>query len=313
MISVLMSVYNEKDVYLEQSINSIINQTYSNFEFIIVVDKPDNFKAIELLKKYQVIDSRIKILFNKENIGLTRSLNRALANASGEYIARMDADDISNVDRFQKQMKFLENNQLDLIGSLITCIDENGSHIEGEDTRYYSPKVIMDTLRVHNCVPHPTWFAKKIVFEKLNEYREIESCEDYDFLLRALKEGFKIGICDCCLLKYRINTTGISRSNAFRQRLVNQYISKNFYRIEHIESKEISQYLCKMDDIHKKEKYMKAEEYYNLAMKYRNKNKMKMIGYIFVSYFYSKYFRRRYHVMIRVRFIRIINNILVWS
>ena len=105
-ISVLMSVYNA-DKYLTEAMDSILAQTYPDFEMIVVNDKSTD-KSGDILKAFAQKDPRIVILENAQNLGLTRSLNRGLAIAKGEYVARMDADDISAPDRFQKQVAFLD-------------------------------------------------------------------------------------------------------------------------------------------------------------------------------------------------------------
>ncbi|QFJ55859.1 glycosyltransferase family 2 protein [Pseudobutyrivibrio xylanivorans] len=115
MISVIMSVFNEKIDWIKQSVQSILNQTYANLEFIIVIDNPNVDKSVLLyLNGLPHIDSRVKILMNEKNVGLAISLNRALAVATGELIARMDADDISEIDRLEKEIKYLMNHKLDI-------------------------------------------------------------------------------------------------------------------------------------------------------------------------------------------------------
>lgn len=93
--------YNEKQDWLTESINSILNQTYLNLEFIIVLDNPENIELKNILNEYKLKDSRVKLLINEVNKGLVFSLNRALKECSGDYIARMDADDISHLDRIK--------------------------------------------------------------------------------------------------------------------------------------------------------------------------------------------------------------------
>ena len=97
MISVVMSTYKEPIEYIEQSINSILNQTYRDIEFVIIVDNPDNAEHIEYIQNRMSGDSRIKLSINEKNCGLTESLNRAIALARGTFIARMDADDIAEI------------------------------------------------------------------------------------------------------------------------------------------------------------------------------------------------------------------------
>ena len=112
-ISVLMTVYKESEEELKESFESIINQTYKNFEVIVVNDgSSDKTDEIE-----QYNDERVKIIVNEKNIGLPLSLNKALDVATGDYYARMDSDDISTLDRFEKQLKYIENEDCDLVGS----------------------------------------------------------------------------------------------------------------------------------------------------------------------------------------------------
>ena len=102
LISVIFATYNENYFFLEKSINSILNQTYKNFELIIVLE-PDDINS-EYLFKLSKSDERIKIFHNENNLGLTKSLNKALSVCSGNFIARMDSDDISSYNRFEDQL-----------------------------------------------------------------------------------------------------------------------------------------------------------------------------------------------------------------
>lgn len=108
VVSVIMSVYGEPEEWLRESINSILEQTFRDFEFIIVNDNPGREANWRVLGEYVRRDGRVVVLHNEENIGLTRSLNRGLEVARGKYVARMDADDISLPRRFEKQVAFLE-------------------------------------------------------------------------------------------------------------------------------------------------------------------------------------------------------------
>ena len=109
-VSVVMSVFSEPRNWLKKAINSILDQTFSDFEFIIINDNPIRKENYLFLKEIQQKDSRIIIIENKENIGLTKSLNKGLSVARGTYIARMDADDISFPTRLEKQYLFMEAN-----------------------------------------------------------------------------------------------------------------------------------------------------------------------------------------------------------
>lgn len=127
LISIIMSVYNETDSVLALSVDSILSQSYSNFEFIIVDDNPNNTQIRDFLKRQS--DPRIVRIYNKENRGLVYSLNKALKVAKGSIIARMDADDISEKDRIEKEYRYLKNHNLDLVGTWIHLIDSQNNKI----------------------------------------------------------------------------------------------------------------------------------------------------------------------------------------
>lgn len=223
-ISVIMSVYKESKNELKLAIDSILNQTYSNLEFIIIVDNPEEKWRIDFIKSYN--DKRINLIVNKKNIGLPASLNKALSKCTGKYIARMDADDISLPNRLEKQINFLNQNNYDMCGSNVTCfIDgDNFKDIQFPQTN----NAIKKLLFVKNCVSHPTYLVKKEVYKKLNGYNNIFSCEDYDFLLRATNQNITIGNVQQILLRYRISPNSISRKNAGKQELIADYLKKYY-------------------------------------------------------------------------------------
>lgn len=266
MISVIMSVYKESEEYLRKSIESILAQTLHDFEYIIVLDNPDNKIAIKILNEYAERDRRIKFFINEKNMGLTKSLNRALEYVSGDYVVRMDADDISEPDRLENQLEYLTKMNLDFVGSSMRRISETGEIVMQITNKSYPPEIVNKLLMFDDCVPHPTWMLKTEVYKELNGYREIDTCEDYDFLLRALKRGFRIGICDKILLNYRINTKGISQSNVLVQMLSANYLRENFDRIESITQNEINNYLTKKCSDKENRNYAEAVHDMNLYL-----------------------------------------------
>ena len=140
LVSVLMCVYKEDSEYLSQAIESILNQSYNDFEFIIVGDSPDSDRerVFSLIEEFAKRDSRIYFVQNKTNIGLPRSLNKGLKFCHGKYIARMDADDISYVNRLEEQVKFMETNPNILAsGAWADFIDEKNNRA-GRGLRYYT-------------------------------------------------------------------------------------------------------------------------------------------------------------------------------
>ncbi|MBZ0310357.1 MAG: glycosyltransferase, partial [Anaerolineae bacterium] len=139
-ISVVMSVYNG-EAYLKQAVESILNQTFPDFEFIILNDCSID-RTANILQDYAERDSRIKILHNEQNLGLTASLNRGLRAAQGAYIARQDADDISLPTRFAEQVHFLNQNpDVVLVSGNIEQINAAGQVI-GHLNRAAPPELV---------------------------------------------------------------------------------------------------------------------------------------------------------------------------
>lgn len=240
LISVIMSVYNENNAELKKSIGSILNQSYRNLEVIIVNDNPKNIEIESFFN--EISDTRVKIINNKKNEGLVFSLNRALEVVSGKYVARMDADDISELDRIEKEYIFLKDNNLDFVGTWVELIDEQ-DNVTGSMKFITSPRGIKHQIRFGGCVAHPTWLVKTEVYKTLNGYRDIPCCEDYDFLLRTLNEGYKIGNLNYIGLKYRVRKEGISISNKNRQLVVRRYLAHNAKKINKIAIKDVEDFV----------------------------------------------------------------------
>lgn len=214
-ISVVMSAYNAEK-YIAKAIGSILNQTFRDFEFIIINDgSKDN--TLNIIKKCQKEDKRIKIINNKGNIGLTKSLNKGLKIAKGKYIARMDADDISMPERFQIQYDFLEKNpKIFLVGSSCFIMYEGGIRI-GSQICLVDPTGIKKKLEKKCCMIHPS-----IMFKSDNQtfYREkFLYAQDYDLYLRIISNNKRIHIIQEPLVKYRTNSKSISITKNKQQKL----------------------------------------------------------------------------------------------
>ena len=176
MISVIMSVYNEKLEWLSKAVESILNQTYKDFEYIIIIDNPNLDKsAMDYLENKATNDARIRIHRNEKNIGLMNSLNVGIKLAKGEIIARMDADDISLPDRFERELKFMQQNNFDLVSGNRIDIDENGKEI-GRAIH------VMDNPQKHlpytNFIVHPSVMVRTDVMRELGGYRGFYNSED---------------------------------------------------------------------------------------------------------------------------------------
>ena len=291
MITVIMSTYKEDERLLRESIESILNQTYKDFEYIIILDYPDNDVHKSVIEEYALKDDRIHFYINETNMGLTDSLNRGLSLCHGEYIARMDADDISLPDRLERQMKYLEKNHYDLIGGITEMINENGSLLYSIKSVPTDPKKINKALRYSQCIAHPTWLGKKEVFEKNAGYRHMPLCEDYDFTLRAVLNGFVISNLNEAVLKYRMTSNSISRSNLFEQYLYMSYIT-NEYKNKRVASVDkayayVQQHLNDSDT----EKYLKANVIFNrMLQEMSDKQLLPFIKDGFCLLFSSKYY-----------------------
>ncbi|MCD1234565.1 glycosyltransferase family 2 protein [Vibrio cholerae] len=225
LISVILPVYKEPLEWVKASINSILKQDDSNFELIVILDCPENIIVNEWIKDIEKDDCRIKLYENSSNKGLIYNLNYMISIVNGKYIARMDADDISVETRLSKQRKFLEENDLDIVGCNILCIDEFGDEIKPMSKQLKF--VTKDNPEIFFKTPayHPTWFAKADVLKDL-KYRQVKHAEDYDLLLRALMKGIKIGNVEEYLLKYRINLKSVSNTNSYYQMLMKEKIIK---------------------------------------------------------------------------------------
>ena len=228
LVSVIMSVYREEPLWLRESIESILSQSYGDLEFIIVLDDPKNRELEEIIEEYAVRDGRIVFMTNDMNRGLIYSLNRALKLAKGEYIARMDADDIARSDRLEKQLFYLKENGLDLVGSNVNLFKGDREVFFTTD-KLLSHKYIEKILLAGTIgIVHPTFFAKKEVFEKLGGYANAPHAEDKEFLARLFCNGFHVGNMKEVLLECRYSLNSMTKNNAVYVNMVGSYITECF-------------------------------------------------------------------------------------
>lgn len=240
-ISVIMSVYNEESKWLKSSIESVLNQTYKNFEFIIIVDNPNRKDLIEIINYYKRVDDRIILSINEKNMGLVYSLNKGIKLSSGEYIARMDADDICIENRFEKQIEYFNNNEVDLLVTRAYFINEEGKKV-GKSIVFKNSKQLMESLTYKNRLIHPTWMIKReVIFDnRINLYKNIPYAEDYDIAYRLVLNGFKISQLNQYCLYYRVRKDGISmskyydglKSATFISQKLRYYNAHNYLRYE---------------------------------------------------------------------------------
>lgn len=216
--SVLMSVYvKEKPKHLETAINSILKQTLLPNEFVIVKDGPLTKKLDTLLQNYAKKNSIIKLIQIKENVGLGKALNEGLKYCSYDYVARMDSDDISLDDRFEKQIVFLKNHpECDVIGGNIMEFDDKS----GKDISIR--KVPTDNLNIlrflkkRNPMNHVTvMFKKKSVLE-VGSYMDCPYFEDYYLWARMLKNKMNLINTDDVLVRVRAGMAMSNRRGHFK-------------------------------------------------------------------------------------------------
>jgi len=202
LVSVVMPVYNGEK-FLRYSIKSILNQTYRNFEFIIIDDgSTDN--SLKIIKDYQKIDNRIKIIINKKNLGQSRSLKIGLKIAEGEYYSKMDQDDISDKKRLEKEVEFLEiNKDYIVVGSNLEIIDEKNETI---GYRFYPQNYeeIKKLIIFKSPFAYPSVMIRLPTLKKIYYDDNFLYCEDYDLWFKLLKYGKGKNLPDF-LLKYRVN------------------------------------------------------------------------------------------------------------
>lgn len=230
MISILMTIYKEPFEWVEKAINSIANQTIdANLELVLVVDNPNYLAFDEVRKLVELKFDNSKIIVNKVNQGLVSSLNTAFHNSKGKYIARMDCDDISYQDRFKNELNFLKQNKLDFVASTIVLMSENETNIKDLSfSGYLLNEKLIKIQKKQNQFWHPTWFMKREVMSSLSGYRALPSVEDYDFVLRALLKGFKLGLLGNATVKKRFNKSSISETNNYKQTVYSDFLAKNF-------------------------------------------------------------------------------------
>ncbi|PUA08618.1 glycosyltransferase [Pseudomonas aeruginosa] len=215
-ISVLLPVHNGGK-YLSLAIESILRQTCSNIEFVIIDDGSTD-ESWDIIREYSRKDSRIRP-YKKKSTGLIDTLNKGVALCRNEMIARMDADDISISDRLEKQRSFFLNNpDLVLLGGSIVVINEAGRILKTNKAHINCDNVSRRLL-VSSCIYHPTTMFKKSAVTKVGGYRStFKGAEDYDLWLR-LREIGKVNNLEDPLLYYRIHEGSVTSKNLETQAL----------------------------------------------------------------------------------------------
>lgn len=196
-VSVLIPCHNSSN-WINEAVTSICAQTHKDLEILIYNDGSTD-GGEEIIQSLASADPRIIPLGESTNRGIVHALNTMLQKASGDYIARMDADDISLPQRLERQLKFLEEQKIDLSG---TWFQEFGGGIPRQVRWHTNPQALMAAMLFQNTICHPTIMARREVFEEFQYRNEYNLAEDYDIFVRALSK-FKLANMPEVLLRYR--------------------------------------------------------------------------------------------------------------
>lgn len=219
-VSVVMSTYETPKLYLKKAVDSILAQTYKNFELIIVCD--GSKEEYDYLKS-EYSDDKIKLILNKENQGLPRSLNLGIEKSTGKYIARMDSDDISLPNRLSEELDFLRKHNLDICGSSALLFGDTKGK---KRLLFNSPDEIEIQLLFRATLIHPTVIGRREVFERYKYDDSFVCSQDFELWSR-MSGNIRIGNCDKYLLKYRMHKKQASVEKSLIQRELSKKIIRN--------------------------------------------------------------------------------------
>lgn len=211
ILSVLMPVFNSEQ-FVAEAIDSILNQTFKDFEFLILDDASTD-KSFEIIKDFENKDSHIKVYQNEKNLGVVESRNKLIELSQGKYIAWIDSDDIALPNRFEKQIKFLEEHpEIGLVGAYPVIIDEN-SKKTGKWWFETDPQKLKIELFFHSPFLSSSIVIRKSALPQNYYDSRFPVAEDFD-LYSKISENSEIANIHETLVKYRINSKGLSKSNS---------------------------------------------------------------------------------------------------
>jgi glycosyltransferase involved in cell wall biosynthesis len=224
LVSILMPVYNAEK-HLAEAIESILNQSFTDFEFLIINDGSTD-RSEDIILSFS--DPRIRYIKNESNLKLIKILNKGIQLCTGKYIVRMDADDISHPERIQKQVEFMESNpEIGICGSWF----ETFGNVENKVVKYKESHDEIMTRMLYQChFCHPSIIIRSEIFEDSEMYfdENYPHAEDYDFYLKASKK-WKFHNLQEVLLKYRIHGESVSNKNRSIQIENSLKIKKRFF------------------------------------------------------------------------------------
>lgn len=205
LITVLMPVLNPHPRYFEEAIRSVLDQSFTNFE-LVIVEEPSHSSTSETLRS--LADPRIRHIQRPARTSLVEQLNAGLEAARGAYIARLDADDIAEVDRLLIQHRYLdEHPEIDVVGSSIRIMDEGGND-QGRRNYPLNHDEIVNSMRRYNPMAHPSVMFRKRVVVDAGGWRNgrFSSAEDYELWSRLARGGSRFANLPELLIRYRVHS-----------------------------------------------------------------------------------------------------------
>jgi len=230
LVSILMPSYNAEK-YIEEAITSILNQTFTDFEFIIIDDNSVD-STISIVEKYKKLDDRIVLLRNTENLKMAKALNVGIKVAKGKFLARMDADDWSYPDRIRKQVLYMQKHpEVGILGGSMEIINEKGKKIGRRDYSCTDVEIRSKVFR-YSPFSHPLIMLRKSSLDKVGYYNSLYNpAEDYELYFR-LGEIAKFANLSDALIKYRIVDKSMTTGSTKKMELQTIAI-RNKYSVGH--------------------------------------------------------------------------------
>ncbi len=234
-ISILLCVYNAEN-YIIESLNSIKKQTFTNFEVVLINDgSTDN--SLSIIENYISKNSLDIKLYSQKNKGLTKSLNKAIELSKGQFVARMDADDISHPDRLMKCLDYIKNGKYDFICTKAKSFGERERIISPPNSIKRRCFFSMTILKFGNPFVHGTFFGKREVFKENLYDEQFKTAQDYEFLCRIISiNKYKFGFLNETLYFLRILPSSLGRAEGSSQvknakLIAEKYFGTRFYLI----------------------------------------------------------------------------------
>lgn len=227
-VSVLMPVFNAEK-YLAEAIDSIISQTWEDWELVIINDGSTD-SSLSIIESYT--DKRIRLINNELNLGLIKTLNKGIELCKGEYVARMDADDVAHPERLQKQVNFLDQNRNHILCGTNADIINNKGEIVGKIMNPTSNTLLQISLLFTNPFIHPSMMIRKSAFKESLFDEKALHVEDFELWTRLATKG-KIANLEQALLKYRWHDTNVSIKHAnIQERAKNEIIKRQLLKLD---------------------------------------------------------------------------------